>query len=359
MVTSLTSGEIYFIREEDYLTNEISSYVKIGLVREGDGRDSDSRAMEHQTGNPRKLSIHKVVKTAVVSSIENILHCVFANHRVSGEWFRFDDLTLKRCFTKAESLAAEANANIGYFNIAQDLKNRVSVSTARVTTVEISLCHEKYLRAEVISRECDRLSMAMKEIFIEALVQEEEVGHIITKQEKKTKLIFDQEKFELTHPEVFAKYQKVKESVSGAFRWVRPKEFASSLEVISPEFAQFASSLEVMIESAKEGKTTREALHAQDLRLLGFAATAEWEMEIATVNVQAFCADSAGVENICKWVREMKSKTTFDEKLFREELPDLYAEFTREEAGGVAHIVNPKQGYANKEAKMDNSKNFF
>ena len=55
----------------------------------------------------------------------------------------------------------------------------------------------------------------------------------------------------------------------------------------------------------------------------------------------------------------MKSKISFEEKLFREVRPDPYAEFTREEAGGVAHIVNPKPGYANEEAKADKSINVF
>ena len=33
----LTAGEIYFIRETDKLTKTESSYVKIGLIREGGG----------------------------------------------------------------------------------------------------------------------------------------------------------------------------------------------------------------------------------------------------------------------------------------------------------------------------------
>ncbi len=67
MAINLTPGEIYFIREQDVLTKEISDYVKVGLVREGEDRDSDERASEHQTGNPRELSVYKVVKTAAVS----------------------------------------------------------------------------------------------------------------------------------------------------------------------------------------------------------------------------------------------------------------------------------------------------
>ncbi len=57
-------GEVYFVSETDRLTKEVSSYVKIGLVRERDGRSSAERLDEHQTGNPRKLGLLEVVKTS-------------------------------------------------------------------------------------------------------------------------------------------------------------------------------------------------------------------------------------------------------------------------------------------------------
>ncbi len=43
MAINLTPGEIYFIREKDVLTHEVSNYVKVGLVREGEDRGSDER----------------------------------------------------------------------------------------------------------------------------------------------------------------------------------------------------------------------------------------------------------------------------------------------------------------------------
>ncbi len=69
-------------------------------------------------------------------------------------------------------------------------------------------------------------------------------------------------------------------------------------------------------------------------------------MEIAQANVQSYCGDAAGIESICKWGRELKVKSTFDEKAFKEDNAELHAEFSHEEVGGVAHIVIPKQGYA-------------
>ena len=53
---NLTPGQLYFINEQDIKTGERSNYYKIGIVRESFERDSKDRLLEHQTGNPRKLS---------------------------------------------------------------------------------------------------------------------------------------------------------------------------------------------------------------------------------------------------------------------------------------------------------------
>ena len=64
----LTGGEIYFLGERDLKSGKDTGFVKIGLVREKDARDTESRLKEHQTGNPRLLHVVKVVKTPVVET---------------------------------------------------------------------------------------------------------------------------------------------------------------------------------------------------------------------------------------------------------------------------------------------------
>lgn len=50
----LTKGQLYFLREKDYLTGEISRYVKIGLVR--NQKETEERISEHQTGKPASFN---------------------------------------------------------------------------------------------------------------------------------------------------------------------------------------------------------------------------------------------------------------------------------------------------------------
>jgi len=85
----LTAGEIYFVRERDIKSGEVTPYVKIGIVREGakGPRTSEERLLEHQTGNPRNLFLHEVINTPAVEEIETRLHRTYAEQAVSGEWF--------------------------------------------------------------------------------------------------------------------------------------------------------------------------------------------------------------------------------------------------------------------------------
>ena len=63
MVTS--AGELYFLRETDYVTGQLTPFTKIGIVR--DGRGSADRLRDHQTGNPRTLVLHSVITDSTSS----------------------------------------------------------------------------------------------------------------------------------------------------------------------------------------------------------------------------------------------------------------------------------------------------
>ena len=52
----LKRGSIYFLKEKDYLTGEITRFTKIGLVRAD--KKTESRISEHQTGNTRYIYIN-------------------------------------------------------------------------------------------------------------------------------------------------------------------------------------------------------------------------------------------------------------------------------------------------------------
>ena len=83
-------GELYIIGEIDPVTGKDAPFVKIGIVRDSDTRNTAQRLSEHQTGNPRRLTVHGVVKSSMVERLETAMHDTLAPRRISGEWFKLD-----------------------------------------------------------------------------------------------------------------------------------------------------------------------------------------------------------------------------------------------------------------------------
>lgn len=101
----LKRGNVYFLRERDYITGEVSPYVKIGLVRED--RDAAARFAEHQTGNPREILDYKTMESPFVEHLETQLHYRFADKWITGEWFKLDENILAEAVTEAEKIIRE------------------------------------------------------------------------------------------------------------------------------------------------------------------------------------------------------------------------------------------------------------
>jgi len=252
----------------------------------------------------------------------------------------------------AEKFATEAKMSVSHFSKAKELKDIVSTEAKAAPTLEAKELHTEYLEAEVSLDHCQELSGRIREIFIEALENPEiDVDHIVKKQEKKVRLVFDKVAFELAHPDIYAKYLDEKTVPSGTFRMVRPKDFSPDLKEINPELEEFSKNLVIALDEVKSNERSRESLHALNLRLLAFESTAEWRLEKAKAAIQVLCGDNAEIIGICKWARTLKSKVTFDDKKLKQEHADLYATFCHEEKGATAIIVNPKKPYAGEDSK--------
>ena len=106
---------IYFIREEG------SNYVKIGQTRmPGD------RLKELQISNPRELRVVKLFEAP--SQAESILHAMFREERVRGEWFKM-------------SSRLSAFMNEDEYDIIEAIKVAKKVAGKKT----ISLCHFKFV----------------------------------------------------------------------------------------------------------------------------------------------------------------------------------------------------------------------
>jgi hypothetical protein len=343
----LTPGELYFIRERDKQTNEISRYVKIGLVKEKNDRAAKERALEHQTGNPRELLIHAVIKTPAISEIEKIVHGLFAPERVSGEWFDFSDVKLREAISTAQELANEANLYADEMRNAAKLAKQISSNEVIQPNTEALAWHGAFLRAEAISKYCNDFASSMKDIFRKKAEQRpESVQRFATFRERKDKLVFDAASFKLVHPDLFQQFtKKSKPVVSSRLTWTRPKDFNRAIEVLHPELYEYGKSLEPQIASARNGTLDSETLHKCYLKILGFEARASWQLEIAKANIQFLCSTHGGIDGICKWTRAEKETKSFDEPEFIKAFPDIAKQFMVSESQTAALIIDPRQGY--------------
>ena len=342
----LTAGELYFIRERDKQTNEISRYVKIGLVKEKDDRAAKERALEHQTGNPRELSIHAVIKTPAISEIENIVHGLFAPERVSGEWFDFSETKLQEAISTAQELADEAILYENEMRNAAKLAKQISDNLVIEPSTDALAWHGAFLRAEAISKYCNDYASSMKDIFRKKAEQRpESVQHFATFRERKDRLVFDAKSFELAHPDLFQQFTKKTKRVVPRLTWTRPKDFNREIEVLSPELYEYGMSLEPQIASARNGTLESETLHKCYLKILGFEAKASWQLEIAKANIQSLCSTHGGIDGICKWTRAEKETKSFDESEFIKAFPDIAKQFMVSESQTAALIIDPRKGY--------------
>jgi hypothetical protein len=109
---TLKKGSLYLLREQDYLSGNVSRYVKIGLVR--DDKETAERIAEHQTGNPRAIFDYKTLESPLVEHLETQLHYRFADKWVTGEWFDLTEKEIKLVIKEAENIIEEQKANASY-----------------------------------------------------------------------------------------------------------------------------------------------------------------------------------------------------------------------------------------------------
>jgi hypothetical protein len=354
----IKGGELYFIRENDVRTGELTPYVKIGIVRDksGDERTSEDRALEHQTGNPRKLFVESIIKTPSVTEIENIIHNLYAEERIYGEWFDFTAEQFESAKKMASDLVQMAIENQDKFETADSLSSTASKDETIKPKPEIIEWHSKLLAAEVRVKECVALQAEIKDAFktiIAAPVgagtqkeKQEELAPYVKVQEKKAKLEFDLDAFKEARPELYAEFTKVvRTAPKGSFTITRPKNLVFELSKIDIALFEYSKEVKDELVQYQSGKVTKEELHTASLKLLGFEAKASWDKEIAQANLKSYCQDYAGIEGLCKWKRESKETSTFDKAALIEAHPKIAGKFMTEVGVAPAIIMQKKRAY--------------
>lgn len=75
-----SNNNVYFIKMKD------TNWVKIGI-----SKNPKERLAGMQTSNPKKLIMFAVINTHYAEAYESILHRLYKNINMQGEWFDFSD----------------------------------------------------------------------------------------------------------------------------------------------------------------------------------------------------------------------------------------------------------------------------
>ena len=344
------AGEIYFIGEKDLRTKEITSYYKVGIVRENSenaDRNSTQRLLEHQTGNPRELYIESVVKSELVELVETLIHKNFAPLGVRGEWMLLNASQLIEVQKHAELLAAEAKEITADLETAEELAKVLSDEELIPATPELLELNETYLESNAKLKSCNEMFDAIKAIFADALEDEDEkedVGAFAQIQERQ-KSVFDEEAFKSAHSAVYSKFVVTKSTIKGTPSFSGSRGFKKDFKDYDPAFATMVDGFATIVERIESGKEKKEYLHGFSLELRRINAEALWSKMKAESKIKVACGRHAGIDGVIKWVRTEKVTESLDKKALKQAHPELVAEFTT--AGDVvkAVIVDPKKGY--------------
>ena len=346
----LVPGQLYFLREQDYLTSEISDYVKIGLVK--NERETVERMKDHQTGNPRNIieyeSLHEV---PMVGELESQLHRLYAELRVSGEWFKMTDAEVETAISKARSIIEEQRTI--YSQLKESYELDQSESNGR--TIESNGDHQHAWRDFVDCRyDLDVVKTQQKIVerkLRAAMGTFAGIEGIVDFTEKKSADSFDKKKFMEEHADVAAEYITEDEKPSsGRFLLKNARklqdenpDLKQELKVNPENKPDFS---EVQLSTKLPSSSDLMALHANYLEFEHSIVELSWAHDRAEAKLKCMLNVNESIEGLCAWKREPKMTEKFDAARLKEDQPDLYAQYIIPGKSGYAVSVRPYRAYS-------------
>jgi hypothetical protein len=323
-VLSYKSGEIYFVREFQSGSKSLTPFVKIGLV--ASPRVSQERLLEHQTGNPRQLTIPKghVTATEAVSMVEAQLHRRFAKFRVGGEWFRFEtDRELSEAITSSRELALEAESLIPVLHEAERLAMLPSTGELIPATDEILKEANSLALSKKLLKTLEKTDFDIKSFLEDARKKGEDVGGSAEVQLRKFKPKFQEAEFAENYPDIYDEFLLEESKWEGRFLLKVKADFSALLgETLSGEIA----AVESMVAEAIASRSITD-LGESILASARLAGLLDWDIALAASRIKVACGQAPGIEEVCTWKRFHIIRKEFDSAKFVTEHPDLYTSY--------------------------------
>ena len=342
-------GEIYFNREVDFLTAETSQYVKIGIVQEE--RKSEDRKKEHQTGNPREITIEtRIEDTPDALGLESTLHNRFNARRINGEWFLLDSQEIENIKLVGLSLRDEQISNLPYYEKMEIANELLSNGLTRDASQEEKVLAE---RASQLTGEISILE-ARKSITRSALLQSidlhtTEITGILSIDKSKDSVIFNKAKFIAEHPEISQQYQKVKPAkmtanYSATYKMTLPrisKEINEEVKALPKELHDSRITNQGLDRSIE-----LEVLHANYLEYDRKIEILRWELTFIEWKIKSSIYNYEKVVDLATWKRTLSpSSSELDVEAVKKHHPALYDSYMETKPGKWSVHINPFRPY--------------
>ena len=333
MAIKLTPGNLYFIRDIDYLTNEIGKYVKIGIVT--NERTTEERIKNHQTGNPRGIyPVAEVTDVPFVERLETHLHYENNERWITGEWFLMNDTEVKSVVARAEYLKSQQL-------IYKPLIERVLLKIDKApSNGKIKKANKQSLAVEQqliqLKGEINVLKAKIelsKFVFYTLLGANGSIEGILRIKYAPGKFDFDKKAFEVAHPALYKKYTLPRPNAfKHTFNYTHSSSY--SLTTIDPALHASVKALGDTTYSATQlsgtmKRTKRmEQLHLDHLKLLKELKLKEYEQEQLEYELKALVGLYDGIDGICTWKRFYSPQSPeFNEAEFKKAHPTLHVSF--------------------------------
>lgn len=328
MVLTNKGGWLYFLGETDFKTDETYSYVKIGKTNYD--RPVSKRKNDHQTGNPRHIvEVAKNIRTNFIDTLETYMHNRFATKRVHGEWFLLDKKELEKVVSEANRVNTLLDTVLTEAQAVKEISKSESNGNIFSATGSINVDYQEFLayEKERVLHSLNKDNIKFKIIELTAL---HSGVRGISEQSIVSRNKFDEEEFGKAHQDIYSKYVKVKEQLSGNFTIIKKPTAANSYKDLNSELNAAKDKFK-NIAKFRDKKVDRdskfESLHQEWLELTENEAQAQLLSEIYSLKLKHACGLNESIENICKWKRVSKEKETLDKKSLEADEKELYNKF--------------------------------
>lgn len=338
-------GEVYLLGEVELGSSTRTPFVKIGLVRaNAKNRTAEDRLSEHQTGNPRHIVELAVLKTADADRVETLLHKMFASWRVSGEWFNLQDDRLDDVLSVGERIVTLVAEESDLQSQAKTLE--VIPSEGEKLPADVNSHH--VAATTIIAKRGQKLVGATEDRVVAALAAAasagRDVGRYMVTQNKQKAATIDTARLKKDHPDIYESFLKPKMTWSKTFVTAKMSDLGLDDTALDPALRDLCAQIEAEAAAVETGSSP-DNLHTLYLELLQFDARYDLEHKTAEAQLKVLCGNAPGIEGLCTWNRRENAGVNFDKDAFKQQNPDLFAQYEKPASMTESHVLAKDLGY--------------